>query len=329
VERQALYYPYIRVPEAAWFTRVLLYWDQVGTILPESLEDRDSVVGEYTAALLDAGLVEPVRPAEYLAGIPDYAERFFEIVDADPEIQAMRDAPLDQARVGLIHEEKLTEEMFYGLDARRLAERSGEGMWWNVEARTAGIYMAYLATALGALEALRMDPVSDSTSYFVSAPETPVARAEALRLGFLDEILPGPERPVPARDLIGFKEQWSEELNAFRTLVESELLRIALIEDAEARTREKALTEERLRREIDDVASAMSRRRWPQIVFGTVAGLASVATTAIAAAGTGGAALAFAAPGVISGAYAAVRGLPRDRLPDSPLAFAATAQRLG
>lgn len=30
----ALYYPYIKVPESDWFTRVLLYWDVVGAIVP-------------------------------------------------------------------------------------------------------------------------------------------------------------------------------------------------------------------------------------------------------------------------------------------------------
>jgi len=73
----------------------------------------------------------------------------------------------------------------------------------------------------------------------------------------------------------------------------------------------------------------MRRRQWPRIVFGTIAGLASVAATAVAAAGTGGVALAFAAPGVIGGAYAAVDGFPRRQMSESPLAFASLAQRLG
>lgn len=32
--RKVLYFPYISVPESAWFTRVLLYWDEVGSIVP-------------------------------------------------------------------------------------------------------------------------------------------------------------------------------------------------------------------------------------------------------------------------------------------------------
>jgi hypothetical protein len=45
MESRALYFPYIRVPEAGWFTRTLLYWDGVRTIVPQSLAASDSVIG--------------------------------------------------------------------------------------------------------------------------------------------------------------------------------------------------------------------------------------------------------------------------------------------
>ena len=34
MEADALYFPYIKVPKSAWFTRILLYWDKVGAIIP-------------------------------------------------------------------------------------------------------------------------------------------------------------------------------------------------------------------------------------------------------------------------------------------------------
>jgi hypothetical protein len=32
--QNVIYFPYIRVPESEWFTRVLLYWKQVASIVP-------------------------------------------------------------------------------------------------------------------------------------------------------------------------------------------------------------------------------------------------------------------------------------------------------
>lgn len=34
MSRNALYYPYINLPQDAWSTRALLYWDGLATIVP-------------------------------------------------------------------------------------------------------------------------------------------------------------------------------------------------------------------------------------------------------------------------------------------------------
>jgi len=44
-----LYFPMIRPPENEWFSRVLFYWDRIGTILPR----------EYSA---DHDFLRPTRP---------------------------------------------------------------------------------------------------------------------------------------------------------------------------------------------------------------------------------------------------------------------------
>jgi hypothetical protein len=111
-------------------------------------------------------------------------------------------------------------------------------------------------------------------------------------------------------------------LGAFRTRIEEELLAIALIEEEGARLRQKALAEERLRREVEEIAGAMASRRWPKLIFGTICGLGAAGATAAAAA-TGWAPFALAVPGLVKGAYEAIRDFPRRDIPNSPLAFAA------
>jgi len=53
--RKALYFPYIRTPDDPWFTRVLLYWDAVGTILPGGLEDDARYVTPRMRELRESG----------------------------------------------------------------------------------------------------------------------------------------------------------------------------------------------------------------------------------------------------------------------------------
>jgi hypothetical protein len=143
MEKQALYYPYIRLPEAPWFTQVLLYWDGVGTILPRGINL--SEVGDYTKSLIDAGLVRRVYPLDYISDIPDFGNVFLGIVDRDAEIWDVRSGRRRAAGpVGQINVGKLNETLVDGLERRGLAWRSA-GSWLDVEPRTAAIYMAYLA----------------------------------------------------------------------------------------------------------------------------------------------------------------------------------------
>jgi hypothetical protein len=83
---KVLYFPHIRVPDNEWFTRALLYWDEVGTIVPHGppQEVRD-VLGEHTLRLMDAGLVSPVK-AGSAQGVPRFDDAFIELVEADPAI---------------------------------------------------------------------------------------------------------------------------------------------------------------------------------------------------------------------------------------------------
>ena len=63
--RKVLYLPYISVPESAWFTRVLLYWDEVGSIVPSAYEVDLSRLTPYMQELVHAELVRPIVHARY------------------------------------------------------------------------------------------------------------------------------------------------------------------------------------------------------------------------------------------------------------------------
>jgi len=47
----ALYFPYIRIPENAWFSQILLYWDRAATIVPREIQDDSGIVGRYMREL--------------------------------------------------------------------------------------------------------------------------------------------------------------------------------------------------------------------------------------------------------------------------------------
>ena len=40
VNRTVLYYPTVRLPRGSWLNQAVLYWDQIGTIVPQRWDDQ-------------------------------------------------------------------------------------------------------------------------------------------------------------------------------------------------------------------------------------------------------------------------------------------------
>lgn len=331
----ALYFPYISTPDDAWFTRVLLYWDTVGTIVPGGLEEDPKFISPQMAALREENLLQLVSPAFDLATVPNFRDAFAEYLEADEIVRSRRDNA-ELMRFTKVHVFKLGDVAEYLIDQKLARCRDGPGweLWLEVEQRTAALFMAYLAATLGALQD-GMDPVTDQAAAMAAllGLDTSVGvtlkRARELRLGILDELLPGPAAPVDAAALRRFKDDHRDELSAFRDLVDGELLKAAILDDADAREKQAEISTRQLVRERDNLVALMQRRRWPEIVFGSIAGVAA------AAAGVAGglvlgpvAGAAFAVPGVIPAVFAAVKDVrTKPDFGDRPVAFAALARQ--
>jgi hypothetical protein len=83
VTDSALYFPYIEVPERPSLTRVLLYWDRLGTIAPPPVDPEEpQLLSKRMRQLVDSGLVETVEPDRYFRRMDGFAEGFLAILDA-------------------------------------------------------------------------------------------------------------------------------------------------------------------------------------------------------------------------------------------------------
>ena len=58
-----IYFPYIRVPNNEWFTRTLLFWDNIGSIVPMEFMRNREQLGPYMNNLIKEKLVTPIIPA--------------------------------------------------------------------------------------------------------------------------------------------------------------------------------------------------------------------------------------------------------------------------
>jgi len=271
----ALYFPYINVPRQG-LLRVLLYWDALGSMIPEGVEP-DSPTQE----LVDAELVRPIRPNAYLNSrqmIDDFAELLDEVL-----------VGLKPAAPILVHVEKGGSILNKILRDRGLAEgpvTRGSGPareWLKVEGNAGALYLAYLALSLA--RQLDMEPVTDQAKYFQAVSGVSSLRTSAsidhLRAGVLRDVLPSPSRDVPISDLVRFKERHGPLLRTLRREVEQHVLTCAEESDPEIRRRlSRRFSAEMLER-TEEVRRRMAERRWPTVqstVCGLLLGTPSIAT---------------------------------------------------
>ena len=159
MERNAIYFPYMSVPKNRWFTQLLLYWDQVHSIIPRQYADQPSSLNSYMESLIDTKLVNPLKPGKYIHRIPRFTEAFLEYIDALKRPASKDPHLIEKVDTYELHVEKMGD-IPEGLCERGLARRIDYDRY-EVERSTADQFMAYLAGSLGRLPEIRSDPVTD------------------------------------------------------------------------------------------------------------------------------------------------------------------------
>jgi len=331
-----LYFPYIKVPKSPWFTQVLLYWDEIGSIVPSQYQRQHFRMGRYMQELVEAGLVKEVVPVEYDSTIPGFRSAFLKLIDENSFIERQRGVALKQHHTFRIHVEKMIGDgLPQDLVDRGLARRV-EDPWWEMEITTANLFMGYLASVLGKLDNLSMDPITDQTSalsVFSKTPQRLLSRrslVEQLRMSVLTDILPSPEYTLPVKELLNFKQSSSNLLPSFRRYIEAFLLDLSVITDVEQKEERIKIFKEQTSEQIDEIVARMNEKRWPKIMCGGVCSIVAAAIPGVGAITTGEPSLAMLAlPGLVSAIYSAFQGMPNQQrnILREPLAYAAFARK--
>jgi hypothetical protein len=324
----ALYFPYISVPDEAWTFQTLLYWDKVASIVPmDHLHDPEQL-SPFMRDLVREGLVRQVVPGFHLGGVPGFSSSFEQLIRARMRHRITRAWP----RVR-IHMEKMRDipDVLVELG---VAERA-MGPWYDVEEPTANLLMAYIATCLGALPDINAAPVTHNIRYTTVFGDRPAFRkmdsthrAKA-RSVILRALLPRPAEKVTLDQIVRFKERHGNLLSKFRLLVETRSAEIARIADADERAQATRLFIQSCKTEADEIANVM-RTPWKKVVFGSMMPLFG-SGIALQSADLGnkilyaGAALSFA-----GAAYQAIATIQANRaqLLRRPLAYVAHVRRI-
>lgn len=288
----ALYYPYMTAPKSTWFTQVLLYWDDVATIVPDAHEHAAS---PETRDFVQAGLLRRMSPDEAVYGVngDQFASKFLET--------ALPWTSTDIPSFTEIHGGKMSYSLFEELKAMGLAQRAEgrrRGIWYRVEKTTASAFMAYLAGVMSGLTP-GVTPVTDSVNHVAAlAPsgQSKKQKLEALRYVAITEALPTPAGPVNANDLARFKDRYRDELKRCRDYLDLQLISLARAnDDDDLAEHELTLRIADLRHEANELQAElhmrMRQRGWMGFSKANFGAIASTGLQSVSAMVSGGSAL--------------------------------------
>jgi hypothetical protein len=243
----ALYFPHIQVPASPWFTRSLLYWDQVGTIVPERWLGAPEELGDYTLELVRRGLVRQVFPQEASRGLEGELREWLASLSRN-DLRRRR-ARLKAGEATSVHVDKwiaYAGGIKHVIDVG-LAEGRQRQEWLKMEQTTANEFMAALALRLchpdGELprdsECTWVPATDDPTAFRIlltglkrAKPTSPTnqevelrvrgeLRACEVRTSILARALPVPIEPVSVEKIERFREKHGDRLPKCRRQIEA------------------------------------------------------------------------------------------------------------
>jgi len=231
-KKSILYYPTIAIPTGAWLRQSLLYWDEVGSIVPQQWET-DNKYPKHIQYLISEEEFRPVRPellirspvldrerqkldAEFRAVIDSPQFRQMLVVSPGRAVRDVNYATLTQG--WRVHEAKVDDSLLGSLIERGLARRrSPHADWHQFEPLTGQLYISLLAKYLADLEPDSTVPGTDLRTYerlIYDAPRAPKS-VRCVDMRFL-RALPVPREDVALKTIVTFKRKRRTELLHFR-----------------------------------------------------------------------------------------------------------------
>lgn len=276
MRKNAMYFPYISVPNNSWSIRTLLYWDKLSSIVPVEYIEAPEKLGYFMRNLVREGLVEQVFPAHYLGELPGFEECFKKLISyggyKDFNVFGAFDGSSSLDSRVLMHLEKAGELSEF-LVEKNVAELAGCG-WLSVDRKVADFYMAYLVSCLGSIERIDAAPVTNQGRYMrmfdwvggENPRKTNVVHHNKARDVVLNSLFPVPDGMIRLDDLLKFKNDYGHLLCSLRGEVEKECSVIAMMPNAIDRVDAVRTFCIKAAGQIEEVEVAM-RSFWRRVAF--------------------------------------------------------------
>lgn len=306
-----LYYPYISLPENLWTYRALLYYDNLGVIVPNDYLYNPEKHTDKMLDLIQANLVRQINPMDFTHDLKDFKDGFLDELLSPKRKVDIKRRNFKNGNFSKIHVEKFDKGIMDALQELGLAKHGQEWAWWQVEPETAFMLMTYLATVISIRD--NRLPITDSINEekrFKSIKKRDTEKLE-LRNKILKDVLPLPTT-ININKLENFKGKYQNDLTRFRRKVESLIIELNKykdnFEDFEDLYKIKI---EEINDRKEFLYGQMNKPSFGKIVYGTIC---TVSATGITIADTPAEKLLWLVPSLVSTAYSVVTSYQQNEI---------------
>ena len=272
MNNKLLYFPYINIPDKPWSMRSVLYWDDVGAIVPSIYREKPNHLERNMLELVKANLVTQVFPGSFVRSIPNFDESFLKILNKKNFDLEKRRKNYKKEKVSKIHVEKLGNTLVKELVGLGIANKSPhEWGWYYVESKTARLFMMYLATLIS--KAGGYTPATDNPKNidFTIEQKGFFKKDQKARGELLKDLMPYFGNPDFGR-LRKFKDKNHDQLKDFRNLIEATIIEVNNVKKDKRKKYLKLKVDEiNYYREI--IYAKLNESKIGKIIFGSIFGL--------------------------------------------------------
>ena len=218
-----LYYPKIAIPDGAWLRQALLYWDQIGSIVPREFDQADHAVPDLRM-LYELRIYRPYNPEDFITGDQRLRMEFeqeFIAISKKPSFWKRLPPPQARRFDSPIHIAKITDDLSEYIQSKSLATRRDRyDHWYQFERSAALLYMSLLAKYMADSAEEMTIPGTDFGLFkdFIFQTENANFSKSCFELT-LQDILPVPSQDTPLEKIIEFKSKRKDELISFREVI--------------------------------------------------------------------------------------------------------------
>lgn len=279
MKRTLLYYPTIKIPDENWVRQAILYWDEVGSIVPHHFF-RSIRENEVQAELANLGLFRPFAPEEYVEKNKQLAIEYVGIINSGVFGEETRDVDAAVRRNSYIYEYKFMHEVKHYLVRQGYAKQVDNKVF--MDWRLGLLYMALLAkymanddeeaiTTQSSIHPKYRDLILSTKYKSKALPSISIS---------LNNILPVPREDVNIKKVLRFKLKHKDALDNFRKVLFENQKRFCNTEEVNEAKEIVEQFKTDITKEVNSISDTFRKEKLP-FVLGLFENILKVETPAV------------------------------------------------